>query len=138
MTGGVQRPHSSLPKGEPGAGVVDALHLLGLGVTGEQLALAFADQRAQPRPAFAQLGDIAHVVEVVVGEQHVRGSKPEPVGRLDQRLDRAAGVDEERRAPLTVGEQIGIRDELRMAGALEDHSTAECSHESTSRRSSCR
>ena len=33
---------------------------------------------------------------VVVGEQHVRDLEAVLVGRVEQRLDRAAGVDEER------------------------------------------
>ncbi len=90
-------------------------------VAAEQLALALADQHGQPRPALAQRADLADVVEVVVGEQHVRGLDPEALGSLDQWRDRPAGVDEEGRAALAVGHQIGVGEELRMHGALDEH-----------------
>ena len=38
-----------------------------------QLALARADQHLQVGPALEQGADLAHVIEVVVREQHVRG-----------------------------------------------------------------
>ena len=67
-----RRAHLELAEREPFAGL-DALHLLRVRTIAEQLALALADQRAQARPAFAQLADLADVVEMMVGEQHVRG-----------------------------------------------------------------
>jgi hypothetical protein len=87
----------------------------------EQVALALADQHLQPRPALAQLADVADVVEVVVGEQHVRRLEPGALGRLDQGRHRAAGVDEERRPSLAVGHQVGVGHELGVAGGLDEH-----------------
>ena len=79
------------------------------------------DQDLELGPALAQLLDLADVVVVMVGEQHVRRLEAEAIGRLDQRLDRAAGVDEEGRTALTVGDEEGVRDELRVERALDDH-----------------
>ena len=61
-----------------------------------------------------------------MGEQHVRRLEAETLGRLDQRLDGPAGVDEEGRAALAVGDEEGVRDELRMGGALDDHAGHPC------------
>ena len=97
--GGVQRPHLEL---------AEAQRLAGL-----DLAQRRPPRRRWPRAARARRGlistsrpgqrsrslrDLADVVVVVVGEQHVRRRQAEPLGRLDQRLDRPAGVDEEGRA----------------------------------------
>ena len=49
------------------------------------------------------------------------GVRSWPLGRLDQRLHRAAGVDEERLAARLVGDQVGVGQELRVHRALEDH-----------------
>ena len=61
------------------------------------------------------------MIEVVVRQQYVRGSQPETLGGLDQRLDGTAGVDEERGTPLAVGDEVGVGHELRMADGLDEH-----------------
>ena len=91
-----------------------------------QVALDRADQDLELRPALAQLVDLAHVVEVVMGEQHVRRRQPQALGGVDQRLDGTAGVDEERRAALAVGDEVGVRQELGIAGRLDDHCGNPC------------
>ena len=80
-----------------------------------------ADQHREARPALAQPPHLADVVEVVVGEQHVRRRQPPARGGLDQRLHRATGVDEERAVTRLVTDEVGVRQELRMGLALDDH-----------------
>ena len=80
------------------------------GAGAHQVALDRVDHHLQLRPALAQLVDIADVVVVVMGEQHVRGRQSEPLGGVDQRLHGTAGVDEERRAALAVGDEVGVRE----------------------------
>ena len=87
----------------------------------EQLALERADQDLELRPALAQRAHLADVVEVVVGEQHVRGRQPQALGRLDQRLTGPPASTKNAGATLAVGDEIGVRQELRMGRALDDH-----------------
>ncbi len=87
----------------------------------EQLPLDRMDQDLELRPPLPQRPHLAHVVEVVVGQQHMRRRQPQALRRLHERLHRAARIDEERRAPPAVGDQISIRQELRMHRPLDDH-----------------
>ena len=78
------------------------------------------DQHLHLRPALEQRVELADVVVVVMGQQHVRGRHPAALGGLDQRLDRTARVDEERRAAV-LADEVGVGQELRVQRALEDH-----------------
>ena len=72
------------------------------------------DQDLELGPALAQLCDLAHVVEVVMGEQHVARLQAQALGAVEQRLDRTAGVDEQRLSALAVGHEIRVGHELRV------------------------
>ena len=64
--------------------------------------------------------ELADVVVVVMGQQHVRRRHRAALGGLDQRLDRSAGIDEERRAAV-LADEVGVGQELRLQRALDDH-----------------
>ncbi len=61
------------------------------------------------------------MVEVVVGQKGMRGSYAQALGRPDQRLDGSARVDEEGRTPFAVGDEVRVRQELRMGRMLDEH-----------------
>ena len=61
------------------------------------------------------------MVEVVVGEQHMRRLQREPLRRLDQWLNRPTGVDEERGPTGAVGDEVRVGQELGMPRVLDDH-----------------
>ena len=65
-----------------------------------------------------ELGD---VVAVVVGEQDVGDVEVVLVGLGDQRLDGAAGVDEEGVAARLAGHEVGVRQPAVAHGTFEDH-----------------
>ena len=83
-------------------------------------ALGVVDEDLHVGPARGELVELADVVVVVVGEQDVGRRDAVLVGRVDERLDRSAGVDEEARATL-LAHEIGVGQELRMHRSLEDH-----------------
>ena len=66
----------------------------------------------------AELGD---VVAVVVGEQDVGDVEVVLVGLGDQRLDGAAGVDEEGVAARAGRDEVGVRQPAVAHGTFEDH-----------------
>src|SRR5262249_18007979 len=128
VTGGVQGMHLEPADSQGLAGIDDARALPPLAFrlaipsrAWQELALERADQHREPWPALAQTPDLADVVEVVVGEQHVCWRQPPALGGLDQRLHRAAGVDEERAVTRLVTDEVGVRQELRMGRAFDDH-----------------
>jgi len=63
---------------------------------------------------------LCDVVVVMVGEQDVRDADVALARRLDERLDRAAGVDEEA-LPLAVADEVGARQPVVVHRPLEDH-----------------
>ena len=64
---------------------------------------------------------LGHVVGVVVGQQQQPHVEPVPVGGLEQRLGRAARVDHHAGAALLVAHEVGVREPVRLHGALDDH-----------------
>ena len=117
VTGRGQRPHLQGAERERLA----SLHRGCGDPVRQQLELQRVDQHLELRPALAQHGNLADVVEVVMGQQHVRRLQPEPLGRRDQPLHRPAGVDEERGAADAVGDEVRVGQELGMARVLDDH-----------------
>jgi len=61
------------------------------------------------------------VIEVVVGEQDVRRFDGQALGGVEQWLDRTPGIHEEAGPTLAVGDEIGVRQEALVQGALDDH-----------------
>src|ERR1700729_1526005 len=57
----------------------------------------------------------------MMSQQHVRRLDLQALGRVDQRRDGAAGVDEEARTALAVGEKIRVRQKLLVKRSLNDH-----------------
>ena len=78
-------------------------------------------EHLQVGPALEQLAELLDVVAVAVGEQDVRRRQAELVGLVDQRRDRAAGVDEERLAALVRRDQVRVGEVVIPHGALDDH-----------------
>ena len=67
------------------------------------------------------LVELGHVVVVVVGEQDVRQLERPAREELEQRRDRAAGVDHHRVAARLVGDQVGVGQQVVVHRALDDH-----------------
>ena len=86
-----------------------------------QLALERAREDLELGPSLLQLGHLAHVVEVMVCQQHVRGRHLQAPGGIDQRPHGAARIDEERRSARSLADQVGIGKEAGMARAFDDH-----------------
>jgi hypothetical protein len=84
-------------------------------------ALVRVDQHRGVRPAPLDRVQLRHVVVVVVREQHVGDRHAVLVGRRQERLDRAAGVDQEAVRARSGRHQVGVRQPLRVHRALEDH-----------------
>ena len=59
----------------------------------DQIAFGRMDEHLQAGPALRQCRDLGDVVEVVVCEENVRRAEVEAIGRLEERLERPAGVD---------------------------------------------
>ena len=78
------------------------------------------------RPARSQRVELAHVVVVMVGQQDVGGSHAQAPGRLKRRGHRITRVHEEAAAALAVGHEIGVREELGVKRALDDHLRGWC------------
>jgi hypothetical protein len=78
------------------------------------------DEHGHARERVEHGGQVADVIVVVVREQHVGDLEAVGLRLGDQRLDRAARVDEERLA-VAVADQVRAREETVAEGALEDH-----------------
>ena len=112
---GVQRAHLRAAERERLAGLDRARRAL------DELALERMDEHAQVRPAREQRGSSIDVIVVMVGQQHMGGVQSLRIRGGDERLHRTAGVNEEGGPTLPVGHQIGVREELRVHRALDDH-----------------
>src|SRR3954452_6032001 len=91
------------------------------GRLGDLVALGRVDEHLHVGPALLDRGDLGDVVVVMVGEQDVRRRQVVAADRVEQRLHRPAGVDEERLAARLGRDQVGVREELRVHRPLEDH-----------------
>ena len=87
----------------------------------EQVAFQRVDQHLDLGPVGPQGRQLGHVIEVMVGEQHMAWVHPEPLRGVDQRSYRPASVDEERLAALIVCDQIVVGQEPLVHRALDDH-----------------
>jgi hypothetical protein len=85
------------------------------------IALELVDQDRRPGMALEHLVDLGHVIVVVMGEQDVRQLKRSAPEELQQRLNRAAGVDHHRVAPRFVGHHVRVGHEVVVHRALDDH-----------------
>ncbi len=61
------------------------------------------------------------VIGVAVGDEKVRRRDALALDRLEERLERRAAVDEDRRPAGLVGEQEGVREPGRVHAPLDDH-----------------
>ena len=86
-----------------------------------RLDLVREHARAETLDHDARLVD---VVAVGVRDQEVGHGQALDVGRVDQRRDRSAGVDDDGRAARLVADQVGVREPLRVHAALDDHDLA--------------
>ena len=86
----------------------------------DEVGLARVDEDLDRGVRLDDLRQLDDVVVVVVGEQDVRGDDAVALGRLEQRLDRTAGVDEEGVA-LSVAHEVRVGQEIVGHAALEDH-----------------
>ena len=68
--------------------------------------------------------ELRDVVAVVVGEEDVGDGQAEAVDRLEDRLDRAAGVDQHRVPARAVADDVAVREPAGGHRALEDHGRA--------------
>ena len=87
----------------------------------DELALGRVDQHRRVREAVDDLGELGHVVVVVVGEQHVRDRDPLPLRLVEQRPHRPARVDEEPVPARPRGDEVGVGEPVRVHRALDDH-----------------
>ena len=96
----------------------------GLEVAGgavDELALGGVDQHLRVREAVEHRGELGDVVVVVVGEQHVGDGDALRLGLVEQRAHGAARVDEEAVAAGAGGDEVGVRQPVRVHRALDDH-----------------
>ena len=84
-------------------------------------ALLGVGEHGGVRPALEDLVQLGDVVVVVVGEQNVRDGHAVLVGLGEQRLDRAAGVDEEGVAARLRRDEVGVGEPVRAHGTFDDH-----------------
>ncbi len=73
------------------------------------------------RPALERLAELGDVVVVVVGQQDVRDVQAVLVRLGEQRVERAAGVDEEGVAAGLGRDQVGVGEPAIAHGAFDDH-----------------
>ena len=115
VAGGVQHPQPQAADRQllavldrPG----DAVH---------QVALGGVDQHLRVREAAAHGLQLGHVIVVVMGDQHVGDADGVLLGRVQQRPNRAPGVEEEAVAAGLGGDEIGVGQPVRVHRALDDH-----------------
>ena len=80
--------------------------------------LGVGDQR-RPAELLARIGDAGDVVEVRVGDEDVGDLDPVALGSLEQRPEVVVAVDQDPVAALLVGDQVGVRQPLRVLGSLD-------------------
>src|SRR6185312_8139308 len=83
-----------------------------------RLELVRQHPRAEALDDHARLVDVG---AVRVGDEQVRHGQALDVGRVDQRCDRPAGVDDAARPARLVADEVGVRQPPRVHAALEDH-----------------
>ena len=76
------------------------------------------DLEAVALPQLAVAGD---VIRVGVRRQQVRDRQAVPFDSVVERLERRTRVDEDRRAALFVGDEIGVREPAWMHASLDEH-----------------
>ena len=85
------------------------------------IALELVDQHRGAGMELEHLLELGDVVVMVMGQQHVRELVAHPLDHCQQRLDRAAGVDQHRLRAQLVGHQVGVRQPVVIHRALDDH-----------------
>src|SRR3954447_10181340 len=113
VPGRVQRPHRQPTDRD----LLVRLHLAG----GAGYALVGVGEHGGVGPALEDLAELGDVIVVVMGQQHVRDGQAELVGRLQQRRDRATGIDDERVAARLSRDEIRVGKPVLAHRAFDDH-----------------
>ena len=84
-------------------------------------ALLGMREHGRVRPALERLVELGDVVVVVMGEEDVRDVQAVLVRLREQRIERAAGVDEERVAARLGRDEVGVGEPAIAHGPFDDH-----------------
>ncbi len=73
--------------------------------------------------AAGELLDALDVVRVRVGAKDVGDHNPVALDAVEERLGDAVRVDQDTLAALALGDEVGVREPVRVLGALEDQNS---------------